>query len=339
VTQTQEPLAVPATSAIAAESVEPRGKRRVLRGLLGVVVSLVSLSAVILWALDQDTPRFPTRAGDLMLIGVAVLVYAVATIARGWRWHGVLRQGNVAHRRVDAYSLVAVGYMGNTVLPARGGEVLRILLMAERSDARRRTLLGSVLSERTLDAGTLILLLATLTIAGVAGNPAGTATGLAALGALVAAAVGLWGYLRLRRRGYFERLAGFIRPVVGAAKPLLGRPGIVLALCTLFIWGLETVVFWLVAAALGLDIALVDACLLLVLTAFFSLIPAAPGYVGTFDAAVVFGLKAIGITGGVAVSYALLVRFVLFVPITIAGLVLLMGRYGGVRQLWRPSAE
>jgi hypothetical protein len=57
--------------------------------------------------------------------------------------------------------------------------------------------------------------------------------------------------------------------------------------------------------------------------------------VGTFDAAVVFGLKALGVTGGVAVSYALLVRFVLFVPITAVGLGLLVARYGGLRQLRR----
>jgi uncharacterized membrane protein YbhN (UPF0104 family) len=67
----------------------------------------------------------------------------------------------------------------------------------------------------------------------------------------------------------------------------------------------------------------------------FSLIPAAPGYVGTFDAAVIFGLRAVGVVGGQAVGFALLVRFVLFVPIIVVGLVLLVTRYGGVRQLRR----
>ena len=89
------------------------------------------------------------------------------------------------------------------------------------------------------------------------------------------------------------------------------------------------------AQALSLDIGPVEGCFLLVLTAFFSLIPAAPGYVGTFDAAVVFGLHALSVDGGQAVAYALLVRFVLFVPITVAGLILLVTRYGGLRQLRR----
>ena len=71
----------------------------------------------------------------------------------------------------------------------------------------------------------------------------------------------------------------------------------------------------------------------MVLSSFFALIPAAPAYAGTFDAAIVFGLKALGITGGAAVSFAILVRAVLFVPITIVGLVLVLVRYGGWRTL------
>ena len=64
-----------------------------------------------------------------------------------------------------------------------------------------------------------------------------------------------------------------------------------------------------------------------------SIIPSAPGYVGTFEAAVVFGLHAIGIEGGQAVAYALLIRFLLYVPITAVGLVLLLVRYGGLPRL------
>jgi high-affinity nickel permease len=71
------------------------------------------------------------------------------------------------------------------------------------------------------------------------------------------------------------------------------------------------------------------------LASFFSLIPAGPAYAGTFDTATAFGLKALSITGGAAVSFAILVRAVLFVPITIAGLVLVLARDGGLRTLRR----
>ena len=130
-----------------------------------------------------------------------------------------------------------------------------------------------------------------------------------------------------------------MRPFARASKPLLGPVGLLLVAATVFVWLIEGTIFWLVARALGLDINPVEGCFLLVLTAFFSLIPAAPGYVGTFDAAVVFGLHALSVDGGQAVAYALLVRFVLFVPITVAGLALLVTRYGGLRQLRRGVEE
>src|SRR5919198_2636494 len=93
------------------------------RDLAGALISFVWVAGVILWALPQDTPRFPTAAGDLALVVAAVGIYAVATLVRGWRWHVILRSAGIEHRAVDAYLLTPVGYMGNTVLPARGGEV------------------------------------------------------------------------------------------------------------------------------------------------------------------------------------------------------------------------
>jgi glycosyltransferase 2 family protein len=63
------------------------------------------------------------------------------------------------------------------------------------------------------------------------------------------------------------------------------------------------------------------------------MLPAAPGYVGTFDAAVIFGVRAIGGSSSVAVSYLLLLRFVLFIPITVVGLIVLVTRYGGWTRL------
>ena len=308
-----------------------RGRRPSLRGLLGVLVSVAALAAVVVWALRQDAPRFPTGADDLALLGLAVLLYGVATLARGWRWHTILVHAGAQHRASDAYALVPVGYMGNAVLPARGGEVLRIVLMARRSNARRRTLLGTVLSERTLDAVGLVLLFVVLAFAGIANSPLGRRPAVLAVAALAAGALGLAGYLMLRRRGHFEGFAALVRPVAGAAKPLLGRVGAVLLAATIGVWLIEGLIFWLVARSLSLDLSIVDGCLLLVLTAFFSLVPAAPGYVGTFDAAIVFGLHAMSVEGGQAVAYALLVRFVLFVPITIGGLVLLLTRYRGLR--------
>jgi uncharacterized membrane protein YbhN (UPF0104 family) len=88
-----------------------------------------------------------------------------------------------------------------------------------------------------------------------------------------------------------------------------------------------------------LDISAMCALYLVALTNLFAMLPAAPGYIGTFDAAVVFGVKAIGGTESLALSYLLLLRFMLFVPITVVGLLLMLTRYGGLARMFGRRAK
>lgn len=307
------------------------------RTFAGLAISAVALAAVVWWASRQEAPTWPSGGGDFALLALALGLYAVATLVRGWRWHTILRVDGIGHRRADAFGLVCVGYMGNAVLPARGGEVLRIVLLGRRSDARKREILGSILAERLLDAIVLAGLFVVLTFVGVAGTPVGETPAVLAVAALAAGALALWLYLRLRRAGRLQGFADRVRPVVRASRPLLGRVGAVLTVATIAVWLVEALIFVLVAAALDLDLSLIEGLFVNVLASFFALIPAAPGYVGTFDAAVLFGLKALDVSGGAAVAFAVLVRFVLFVPITLAGLALVLSRYGGVGALRRRS--
>ena len=63
------------------------------------------------------------------------------------------------------------------------------------------------------------------------------------------------------------------------------------------------------------------------------MIPSGPAYAGTVDAAAIIGITALGATSAHAVAYVVMLRFVIVVPITIVGLVLLAARYGGLGRL------
>jgi hypothetical protein len=75
------------------------------------------------------------------------------------------------------------------------------------------------------------------------------------------------------------------------------------------------------------------------LASLFSLIPSGPGYAGTQDAAVAIGVKALGGSGSAAVSFIVMLRFVLVVPITALGFLLLAARYGGISKLRQTKME
>lgn len=302
---------------------------------LGIAVSLLSLAAVVWWVAHQEAPTFPSSAQELAVLAFALVTHASTILLRGWRWHVILRRVGIVHQEVDAFGLVAVGYMGNVVLPARGGELLRVLLLHERSSGSRREILGSIIAERLLDVISLVFLLALVTLAGTAGTPAGVAPAIGGLAAIAVGAIVLAIYLHLRRRGRFETFAAKVRPVARASKPLLSPTGAGLLALSAGIWLLEGFVFALVAHSVGVDLSLLEGAFLVVIANFFALIPAAPGYVGTYDAAVLFGLNALGVPNDAAIGTAILARLVAFVPVTIAGLILLVTRYGGFGMLRR----
>jgi uncharacterized membrane protein YbhN (UPF0104 family) len=303
--------------------------------LLAWAVSAVSLGAVVWWISGQDAPELPSSAAGYAWLVVALAVIAMNFVLRGWRWHLILRRAGVPHRRRDAFGLTMVGYMGNNVLPARGGELLKIGLLGQRTSARRREILGTVIVERVLDAAVLVVLLAALTWAGVDGAPGGRSGATLAAAGLVAAGGAVAVYLWLRRRGRFERFAATIRPVAGALKLLAQPHGAALALLSLTIWCVDGLTFLLIAHAVGVDLDPLAAMGVIVLASLAAAIPAAPGYVGTFDAGMLLGLNAAGVTGGDAVGVLLLARFLFFVPATIAGLVILVLGYGAGDQIRR----
>src|SRR3954465_15511538 len=118
----------------------------------------------------------------------------IAPPLRRYRWPPGMVLAHVDHARSDALALTAVAYMGNNVLPARGGEVLKIAILGARSTSRRREILGSVVAERLLDAVVLAGLFVVLSL-GLADSPAGVGTAALIGGGLILAFVALACYL------------------------------------------------------------------------------------------------------------------------------------------------
>jgi glycosyltransferase 2 family protein len=303
--------------------------------IIQALVSLVALAAVVWWASRQDSPHIPTDGDAIAWLLAAVGLYALATVVRAERWHQILETTGVHARRKDCYALTTVGYMGNNVLPARAGEALRVVLLSQRSDGSKRTLLGSVVAERMLDLIALVTIFV-VTVYGVLSTsevlPTDRPLLVTGIGVLLvlAAAAAIW---VLRAHHVFERARDWLRPLADAPRALLNRRGVALLAGTFVLWSVEAAVYLAVARAIDVDFAVSGALYLVALTNFVAALPAAPGSIGTFDAAVAFGAKALGASGSAALSYVILLRFVLYVPITIVGLVVLVTRYGGWSRL------
>jgi glycosyltransferase 2 family protein len=307
-----------------------RRRRRSPLSLIGIVVSIVGVGFVVYWASKQEAPQLPHTAGEIAALIGAVALYALATIVRAERWQRLLEDEGGHPPRADTYSLTVIGYMGNNILPARAGDAVRVVLMAPPAKVSKRTVVGTLLAERLLDIAVLVVLFVIVGwgLLGKVGGSKVEIIAAVAVAAVIAAAVG-WRFVRRN-----ERLHELVAPMASATLALRrAHHGLRLLALTLVIWLLEAAVWMAVGAAVGFGMDPIEGLYLVALASVFSLIPSGPAYAGTQDTAVAVGIKQLGGTGSIAVGYLLMLRFVVVVPITVLGLVLLVVRYGGWKRL------
>jgi uncharacterized membrane protein YbhN (UPF0104 family) len=305
------------------------------RGRLAAVqaaVSVGALAGVIWWFSRQDMPALPSFGHVAGPLAASLALYAGATLLRGERWHRLLGRGS---RRADAYALTTVGYMGNNALPARAGDVMKAMLGAREAGIDRSAAFGALVAERLLDAVALALVFAVVVVAG--GLPVGLSSReWVILAAVAVVVVSVLLVVAPRVRGVLVRL-------LAPSRGLLSRRGAGLLALSVVLWGIEGSVYAEVARIASVRLSLSDGLYVMAIANLAAMIPAAPGYVGTYDAAVVLAVRLAGAgSAKAALPYVVLVRFVLFVPITLVGLVALVVRYGGLRRvsvaLRRPAA-
>jgi uncharacterized membrane protein YbhN (UPF0104 family) len=302
--------------------------------IAGVLISLVSLGGVTIWALNQPAPELPDDTAGWLAFAGALAAYAFATGLRSERWLALLRHDGIEARRADAWGLTIVGFMGNNIIPARGGDALSAYLMSNRTQTLFRYTVASLIAMRLLDVVVLVLIYLVVAHGLLSGVdvPGGSLLGLelAILAALILLGTAFWLAVR---RGHLQAAGRLAGELLGTTKRLAGPHGLAMLAVTVLIWVAEAATLLLCAQAVGFEITALESLYIIGLAGIFVLIPSGPGYVGTFDAALIFGLHALDHSGAVVLSYLLLLRFVIAVPITLIGLVALVTRFGGIARM------
>jgi uncharacterized membrane protein YbhN (UPF0104 family) len=96
------------------------------------------------------------------------------------------------------------------------------------------------------------------------------------------------------------------------------------AVTSLVAWSFEASMYWMVARAFGDPLATamtpVGALLTTAIGNLATLVPSGPGYVGTFEAGVLLAVNGtLRVGRGLALSYAVLLHLILWLPVTIWG--------------------
>lgn len=301
------------------------------------------ISALFLWlalaGLDLASVWRSMRAVQVGWLVPAMLAYFVTVAVRTWRWAYLLRPVRPI-RLPRLFPVMVLGYLANNLYPFRVGELLRAYLVRRREALPISASLATIVVERIFDGlAILTLVFVALPFAPLPG--VGLQRGLL----LASAAFGgaLLAFLLLAARPQLaQAVAGRViswLPVVRLRAPLLGmsqrflgglaalRSGRAVAatfLASLVIWLVEVGKFWLVMQAFPFAVSFFVLLLMNGVVNMATILPSAPGYVGTFDAPGIAVLVLYGVAEGPAGAFTLVLHFVLWLPSVLVGLLFMV---------------
>jgi len=306
---------------------------------IGVLISVLFLY-LALRGLKIDDMWEALHGAKYWWIFPGVAVYFLGVWVRAWRWHYLLRPLKAISTR-EMFPVVAIGYMGNNIYPARAGEILRAVILKRRENVAISASLATIIVERVYD-GVVMLAFVFLNLpelASLTGKSGfvGSIQNLALVGAVafigvlalfLAAAmfpsksenVLIWLIHRLVPGRFKKRMEEIVLPFLGGLESLSSpREALMVFITTVVIWLLETGKYWFVMQAFNFQVSFFTLMLMNGIVNLATTIPSAPGYVGTFDAPGIAVLQAYGVNQAIATGYTIVLHVALWLPITALG--------------------
>lgn len=304
--------------------------KRWLQFLISLFLGGLVLRAV-LRQFDFSQMSTALRHAHLNLLLLGLMLMVVAYLVRGARW----RIWETSLSYWDSLRLILIGFMGNNVLPARVGELLRAHCTSARTgnDRGRTAALASIAAERILDG----LVLAVFGIVGMALVPVDrrlhwslllVSLAFAALTSGLILSIHLHERIRswiaAANRKFPGHVTAFVQKqashFLNGLLPLGAWPRVFSAIAvTTTIWSIEIGFYYCVGLAVWDGMSFRIALLLLVVVNFSSLIPLTIGGIGTIEAVGLAFLVSSGVPRYPALAMILLQHADQYFFTTIAG--------------------
>lgn len=297
--------------------------------VLLILTNLVSVVCLV-WVLrgaNLENLGAEIRAMHWGWVAFAVISDIFVYFLQGWRW-SILLEPVAKVPVMRSVRAIYVGLFANEVLPFRSGEVIRCYLQARWGKLPLGVTLSSALIERVFDGIWLVLYLAV--VVQFVDVPRHVRNGGYAMLLIITAIAGLLVWVMFYKQHakaaasqsrWKERLEVIVDDLhaIGSSRSfyfawLASLPH--LLSMTLPIYG--------AMRAYGLDeLDIWDAAIINILVRLGTVIPAAPGNLGTYQAATVVALTLLGVAGAQAKRFSLVLWGIITVPLLIAGFIAL----------------
>jgi glycosyltransferase 2 family protein len=318
-------------------------KRRYLI-LIGVLISVFFLYISLRGTNFHEVGGALTRASYRWVIPM-LAAYCLYYWIKAIRWR-MLLQPMVETRAVEIFSPMMIGFTFNNILPAHLGEFVRMYLGARQLRLEKTQVLATIVLERVFDMLAVIFFFALALMVAENVNPTLIESGywIAGGGGLFLVTVVIYivwtdAFLRLLRQmtffvprlgrcrglGFLEsgREAVFHQLEIGVeGLQALKRPGLCLGIITTSIaqWGCMGLAAYMAMIAVGVDVQISGAFVVLAATTFFVTLPAAPGFLGSIQAAFNLALVPYGVSVADAFAASAFFHVPTYLIVTLPGL-------------------
>ena len=275
------------------------------------------------------------HANDWGLLPIILAMFASHWL-RAVRWRYFMEP----IKRVDTPTLFAatmIGYYGNNVFPLRAGEVLRAYSIGKAAGVSRMASFATIIVERLIDIFSLLLLLA-LSV-GFHDYPNWIEKGAWLLFFLTSAGTIFMVFLMQRTLQTLRLVERFTTPLPQRVREMVQKllrsflDGFGIFQKSEHFWTIawQSVVIWLFYAAtiyftleaFGLNdkfyLPLGASFIILVMISLGIMVPAAPGYVGTFHWICQQALVLFNVSESESLSFAVIMHISNFIPVTLVG--------------------
>jgi uncharacterized protein (TIRG00374 family) len=299
-------------------------------GVLLLVLALRSVDPAGLATALMDT--------DPLLLLLGLVTVGVTVVAKSLRWRLLFYPRHRDLSWMGLLSALLIGQTVNLLLPARLGELARAYVVGEAEGQHKLLALGTIVVEKLLDGLTLLLLLAVLFV--VVPVPdwlrvSGAASALV-LGIVLLAVLLLTGQ-RHRLLGAMDRIGQIVPPLErlglrrrtatladGLRSLKSRRVNLRLLLWTAAIWLLAGVTNYLILLALGIEVPLLVASLVVLVVVHLGMVvPSSPARIGVFHYLCLLALSLLGVEQSAALAYGFVLHAIVVLPVIFAGLLCL----------------
>ena len=262
---------------------------------------------------------------NYLYLFIGFLATVIAFVIRVIRWQSMLSSTkNIGMRRLTSSFLI--GLMVNNILPARIGELARAYILGEKENVSKSLVFATIILERILDTLSVFAFLACLLFyLPIPENI--KKTGLFIFGVCFLILIFL--FLLKTHKAWtikkVEKISLKLSKILenfseGLSALDSKRRFLLLIFYSILSWFIAGFSIHLLLLSIGISLGLHIAYFVLVMTVIGVMIPAAPGYIGTFHYFCILALQIAGQEKEVAASFSILLYLVNFIPTTLAGI-------------------